>query len=78
MMLTETDAKTKWCAHAVEVLTPPAPPAVATAQASGNRGQAWDGCACLASGCMAWRWYDAETVTTGRRGYCGEAGVPTQ
>lgn len=31
--------------------------------------------ACMASGCMAWRWFDGEGSPE-RRGFCGLAGQP--
>lgn len=33
-------------------------------------------CACVASGCMAWRWHDHDKENDARLGYCGLAGSP--
>jgi hypothetical protein len=79
--ISEEDAKTKWCPFA---------------RASNNsddisgttinrnfKGKPDIDCACLASGCMAWRWVDTHikddsgnlTVLSGdTHGYCGLAG----
>ena len=63
MILTEDQAKTKWCPevrliedHGKNILN--------------NRGELGD-VLCLASGCMAWRWATGEHKA---KGYCGRAG----
>lgn len=90
MRLTEDQARTKWCPHAVASHTDPR---------AGFRNDEPDGVpktfACIASGCMAWRkltvWIDRATnepaipgVTAhgaleerySDTGYCGLAGKP--
>lgn len=89
MIVTEEEAKTKWCRHARH------------AEVGGgawNRGNWEDGdvlntnhnggryaCTCLGSQCMAWRWVggwsrDDRSGANGpvvpSKGYCGDAGAP--
>ncbi len=82
MMLTEEEARTKWCPHGRGVDNDFAAGIVVTNL----------GCLCLGSDCMQWRWlgrritfYDGDngsgTTQTpendiGKRGYCGLAGRP--
>jgi len=86
--MTEEEAKKKWC-----------PMAKVMNINGGGGGNRWDGAAsnknkdaigpvgatCVASDCMAWRWYDhvkfdASGTSQGRPddcpGYCGLAGKP--
>jgi len=67
--MTEDEARKLWCPFARDSLEN---------YGSYNRqegGEALETCRCLASGCMAWRWYggpdDAQT-----NGWCGLAGAP--
>jgi hypothetical protein len=79
-MMTEAEAKTKWCPHA-RLQTSWSSPQGGVALAGINR---WEkgNAKCIASECMAWRWtgrYDTRTepkVTTLPTGYCGLAGKP--
>ena len=62
MITTEKEAKEKTCYRTL------APIAVADAP--------WHSPGpCIASECMAWRWFDPKPHE-GRRGYCGAAGKP--
>ena len=68
-MLTEDEAKTRWCPFAREAIQ-----AGSSAAATANRHLGRALCTCLASGCMAWR--DAAPAPNGAlRGYCGIVGV---
>jgi len=77
MMLTEEQAREKWCPFARVADKPDGPVAGA------NR---WPGHAfanhscCIASDCMAWWWGAKESPPVGaypgKRGYCGLAGKP--
>lgn len=83
MILTEEEAKTKWCPEARASNNGEQPIAINRV----NRGPDVD-CLCIASACMAWRWQSALTVNnpnrtpgagqtvTRERGYCGKAGRP--
>jgi len=81
MLLTEQKAKERWC------------PFVRFTEgcddAAANRWEETvnpERCRCIASQCMAWRWFDGEftnepehvrrPLTDQRRGYCGLAGEP--
>lgn len=84
-MLTEAEAKERWCPFARVVVRP-------TQEISGrqvvfqdcvsiNRFEEADpglpsGAKCIGSQCMAWRWA-AEGGYGGRPGFCGLAGKPT-
>lgn len=84
MILTEDEAKTKWCPFvraplSVEWPNSPASPAINSLS---------DSFRCIASECMAWQWgnYHADgydkagnplTAPTGE-GYCGLAGKPAE
>lgn len=52
-MMTESEAKTKWCPYVRVLARPIADVAVNRAM---NTGAPDPDCMCLASGCMAWRW----------------------
>ena len=65
MTLTETEAKTKWCPFARR----DAGGVVVNRNMGGN---AFEGCKCIASACMAWR--DDRGVAG--KGFCGLAGAP--
>jgi hypothetical protein len=64
-MMTEADAKQRWCPFA---RSPISDDDGAAAVNRKLRGDPDLGCLCLASGCMAWRWYGDDL------GYCGLAG----
>ena len=56
MLLTEEEAKTKWCPHVRQA-------APVDSEASGTAGNKYgkkqlEGAICMASACMAWRWFD--------------------
>lgn len=66
MILTEQEAKTKMCCETG-----------ASGAVFGHLSER----RCVASACMAWRWYgrqidDSTFVTNGEHGYCGKAGKP--
>jgi hypothetical protein len=72
LILTEQDAQTKVCRVTAAALLPAvqAPGSRIMAQpANPQMNYAFSNC--LASKCMAWRWYGDE-----RHGYCGLAGTP--
>lgn len=81
-MMTEKEAKTKWCPHAVASHTDPrARTAYANEQLGLPEGTFVH--ACIGSACMAWRAGGSrmtdqtqDTVTMVATGYCGLAGVP--
>ena len=72
MLLTEAEARTRWCPHAL------AGSPIFNRRADGEPTPL---CRCIASSCMAWRWhsegldenYGPKEPT---RGYCGLAGTP--
>jgi hypothetical protein len=81
MLLTEEQARGKWCAHARTVVS----------NTAFNRIFARiefvtspEGCRCIASECMSWRWSEpnflprteAEAKANPPKGYCGLAGRP--
>lgn len=81
-MLTEKQAKEKWCPFARQgafFLIPPGPLPTTTPDVWSVRGNT-----CIASECMAWRWGDGEftnepehvkrPLKDQRRGFCGLAG----
>lgn len=73
-MMTEEEAKTKWCPFANVVVANDIPgyPAV-------NRttmGSADSSCLCIASACAAWRWDYPPDNRNGPHGHCGLAGKP--
>jgi hypothetical protein len=91
MLLSEEEAKTKWCPHVRH------PGEGGTFNRGTQHGPLNDHehnagtlCNCIASACMAWRWWDGETLShephseygaqriapDQRRGYCGIAGKP--
>ena len=75
MILTEKEAKTRWCPEAR--MLPNAP-----GYGAGNR-FAEDPhpifmaeTRCIGSACMAWRWLAESRGFSSTRGYCGKAGEP--
>lgn len=91
-LMTEEDAKTKWCplVRQLGTLRQPALPGgtdYVVAAGSQNRGYAMggplDNCRCIASACMAWRtgiWDHQRNLEPKDRtpgvGYCGAFGKP--
>ena len=72
MILTEAEAKTKWCRHVRTGLT------AGMAVNHHVGGDVHDETRCIATGCMAWRWmYSPESEEVEPRGYCGDAGRPS-
>jgi len=64
MMMTEEEAKTKWC--------PMVRVAHATTDIAVNRASEYSHTRCLASECMMWQWKDKSDLQgTIPRGYCG-------
>jgi hypothetical protein len=90
MMMTEVEAKTKWCPLVRQLGTLKQPPLAGAsdyvvAAGSQNRGYAMggalDNCRCIASECMAWRragktWTDEKDGSQQQGGYCGAFGRP--
>lgn len=86
MIVTEEEAKTKWCpesrvADSAEDLAP------SSNRIYNGEGKVDIDCRCIASACMAWRWYrpppDLSDTEIGYNatyskpnGYCGKAGKP--
>jgi hypothetical protein len=69
MMLTEADAKAKWCPLSMR------PDTSTSATNRRDDGSAPFGCSCIASACMAWRWKN-ERDGAQRVGFCGAFGNP--
>lgn len=75
-MLTEEEAKTKWCPFVRRTYSGIPVNRVA------DTAEFMDSCPCIASACMAWRWRrryadDAkEAKISHATGYCGLAGKP--
>lgn len=70
--MTEEEAKTKWCPHAIASHTNPRQ----------HNGEVWLH-NCIGSACMAWRWVggfplpnDPPAISNRYHGYCGLAGKP--
>lgn len=76
MLLTEKDAKTKWCPFALSAIRRYEDSATAVNRRIGS-GKPDVDCLCIAADCMMWRAVavlkDGETV---KMGYCGLAGKP--
>ena len=71
MVLTEDEAKTKWCPQV----------RVGESYRAVNMRINYDLITCIASGCMMWRWEAVNTapglgVVKPTKGYCGLAGKP--
>lgn len=78
-MMTEGEAKTKWCPYVR------GPDVAGLGPVAANRtfeGEPRNGARCIASGCMAWRWEGGGPPDPNwsdpdkARGYCGNAGRP--
>lgn len=68
-MMTEAEAKTKWCPQVRFILWEDK--VISTRAGFSEAGN------CLASGCTAWRWcVDSSADDTDDYGYCGLAGKP--
>lgn len=74
MILTEEEARTKWCPEVRFVIGPNTP----TWQGSwwDSRGETGKPPLCIASNCMMWRWFDTSDPVKASTGYCGKAGKP--
>ncbi len=79
-MMTEEQAREKWCPHArVSASNEPALGNHAANRWENPQGLP-DGAGCIASDCMAWRWQDSLSIRDGEQpsksnnGYCGLAG----
>ena len=72
MLLTEDEAKTKWCPFVRASIYE-----AADNDVSGNRaGPLRESGGCIASACMAWRWGEPDLLDRPRRGFCGLSGRP--
>ena len=91
MLVTVDDAVQRWCPHARQLDIHQSPSATSKLVISGyNRVDGGNIPSCIASSCMAWRFYDPplvrdiDLVTSDvvevkpRRGYCGLSGKPIQ
>ncbi|AWJ93269.1 hypothetical protein Sp245p_25945 (plasmid) [Azospirillum baldaniorum] len=87
MLMTEEQARTKWCPHARQTgVTNRDGGMCATANRAGSEHYGVENCNCIASGCMAWRWVrvrDDEgsedggaAILTQTYGFCGAFGKP--
>jgi hypothetical protein len=66
-VVTEEEAKGKWCPHAM----------VKGTNRNVFTGDVRDaGMVCVGANCMAWRWVKGNPVAGTGRGYCGVAGRP--
>jgi hypothetical protein len=81
MMRTEKEARQCWCPFARAAISDGT--FAATANRAIEKTVEIEGCRCVASACMAWRWVDevdeihGTVATTKRiRGFCGLAGRP--
>ncbi|WP_454021255.1 hypothetical protein [Azospirillum sp. Marseille-Q6669] len=83
MMMTEEEARTKWCPHARASDQADPPSSVNRVRTNKPDGD----CLCVASGCMAWRWSEEDCTPPGSNGigepveahavgYCGAFGKP--
>lgn len=91
-MMTEEEAKTKWCPHARYVIDDSGAgpsPGYPTGNRFGGHEPSEGRCLCIASSCMAWRWseeprpgnrtnndFDVPGPDVPGTGYCGLAGKP--
>lgn len=91
-LLTEAEAKTKWCPHSRIVRREESVPGnggndlvagVNRDALGGRNGPDFPySCRCITSACMAWRWESYRGVRVGigdeRRGFCGAFGIPME
>ena len=74
--MTPEEARTKWCPHARQAVAVNYSSkkklrwwmGVVTSNRNAPGGPIVEGCLCLATDCMAWRWYTMDS------GYCGSFG----
>ena len=74
MIVTDQEARQKWCPFAMAAGSyedKPAGTGITTFNRS-DSGHADKNCMCLGSDCMAWRWHDERNKT----GFCGVARRP--
>lgn len=91
MLVTEEEAKTKWCPEVRTGLTAGMAVNRHIADAPGAKDGVYDETRCIGSACMAWRWHawtayvpsaepEAHFVAEARvsftHGFCGKAGAP--
>lgn len=80
MLVTEDEAKTKWCPQArVQIFNEPAPQSAPNRAWSEKEGSFVPHAAgCIASRCMFWRWSHGTGIEPGtpKLGYCGAGGQP--
>ena len=69
-MMTEDEAKTKWCPM---VRLAPLGPGESYKKSTNRMGKGDPDSCCIASDCMAWRWFGRGAARPDR-GYCGLAG----
>lgn len=77
-MITEKEAKKRWCPHARVMVDQDVEVSV---NRSVRGGEPDPDCLCLASDCMAWRWESYRKLDDregDRRGYCGAFGIPME
>lgn len=75
-MHTEAEAKKKWCPEA-RLAVASTKSTIAVVNSTTNvLAEKIDHVACIASGCMHWRWVRDELDVSTGRGYCGLSGRP--
>ena len=77
MVLTENEARGKWCPFGRELRVYESEIVNLAAVTAVNRDYGEASCPCLASGCMAWRWSNHSRLDGTATGYCGLAGGTT-
>lgn len=76
-VLTENEARKRWCPHARVALKTGMAANRSGAKAAGlnpddkSYGNVYDETRCLASDCMMWEWLGPRTPSKASRGYCG-------
>ena len=68
MLLTEEQARQKWCPFATTT-------SLSGGRIFDTRGESKGFTLCIASACMAWRWVNPNTSSLG---FCGLAGTPEE
>lgn len=76
MPLTEKEARTKWCPMTRTGAYTDRGVVMAVTVNRDPRDEVQEACACLASNCAMWRWYDR--TETPPRGFCGLGGLPLE